>query len=165
MTHLSRKSKNSDKLMVNNNFQQEFILNHYNYKDGLSVIKNKTDISYNRVLRVLKLRCDVVKDKIGWDPQCDWYFGVLAFSQSNFYFLLQRFFDPDEKKGKESDSDRSRKTVSKERSDRSDMHKIDPMARTLRNFDLVALKKKNNELVAEGRKLTTRYVKKQEKVL
>ena len=101
---------------------------------------------------------------VGWTPQSDWYFGVLSLSQSNFYFLAQRMFDPYEEKGRE-DSSGSRKTVSRGQSARSDKHKIDPMAKTIGNMDLFKLKKKKNDLIVEGRQLTARYVKRQEKIV
>ena len=69
-------------------------------------------------------------------------------------------FDPYEEKGR-SDSGGSRKTVSKGKSARSDIHKVDPLAKTIGNMDLFKLKKKKNDLVVEGRQLTTRYVKRQ----
>jgi len=43
--------------------------------------------------------------------------------------------------------------------------KIDSLAKTINNMDLFKLKKKKNELVAEGRQLTARYVKRQEQIL
>lgn len=39
------------------------------------------------------------------------------------------------------------------------------MAKTISNLDLFKLKKKKNELIAEGRQLTARYVKRQEKII
>ena len=41
------------------------------------------------------------------------------------------------------------------------MHKIDPLAKTINNLDLFNLKKKKNDLFAETRQLTARYVKRQ----
>ena len=61
--------------------------------------------------------------------------------------MLQRLFDPYEEKKKDSDSDRSRKTVSRGDSARSDKHKIDPLAKTINNLDLFKLKKKKNDLI------------------
>lgn len=49
-------------------------------------------------------------------------------------------------------------------SHRSDKHKIDPLAKTINNLDLFKLKKKKNDTVAEGRTLTARYVKLQERI-
>ena len=73
----------------------------------------------------------------------------LILSHSNFYFLAQRMFDPYEDKGKDgAESDRSRRTVSRDMSHRSDKHKIDPLAKTINNLDLFNLKKKKNDIVA-----------------
>jgi hypothetical protein len=55
--------------------------------------------------------------------------------------------------------------VSREKSARSDKHKVDPLAKTINNLDLFRLKKKKNESLAEGRQLTASYVKKQEKIV
>lgn len=55
--------------------------------------------------------------------------------------------------------------MSRELSHRSDKHKIDPLAKTISNLDLYKLKQKKNEIIAEGRLLTTRYVKRQEKII
>ena len=142
MVHLNRKKNNTGKFTFPSNYQQEFILDHYNYNDGISVIKNGNDVGYSKFIRAIKLRCDVVGGSIGWAPQSDWYFGVLSLSQGNFYFLAQRMFDPYEDKGQ--DSDGSRKTVSRGQSARSDKHKIDPLAKTMGNMDLFKLKKKKN---------------------
>lgn len=79
--------------------------------------------------------------------------------------MVQRLFDPYEEKKNDSDSDGSRKTVSRGKSNRSDKHKIDPLAKTMVNMDMFKLKKKKNDLIAEGRQLTARYVKRQEKIL
>jgi hypothetical protein len=56
-------------------------------------------------------------------------------------------FDPYEEKRNNSESS-SRKTVSRERSNRSDKHKIDPLAKTINNLDLFKLKQKKNEIIA-----------------
>lgn len=79
--------------------------------------------------------------------------------------MVQRLFDPYENKQKSSSSNKSRRTVSRELSHRSDKHKIDPLAKTISNLDLYKLKQKKNEIIAEGRLLTTRYVKRQEKII
>ena len=144
---LNRKRKNGGKAQFQNNYQQEIIIDHYNYKDGLTLTIDKHEIAYSKVIDSLKLRCDVSDQYISWSPLSDWYFAVLNTDASNFYFLLQRKFDPYEQKNR-SQSDRSRKTVSRELSARSDKHKIDPLAKTINNLDLFKLKKKKNELVA-----------------
>jgi hypothetical protein len=100
MSHMNRKKNNSDKQSFPNDYQQEIILDHYNYNDGISVIKDQTDISYNKFIKCIKLRCDIVKDNIGWSPQSDWYFAVMTLSHTNFYFMAQRIFDPYEQKGR-----------------------------------------------------------------
>ena len=100
-------------------------------------------IGYSKFLKAIKLKCDILKDKIGWNDQSEWYFGVLCFPSSNFYFLAKRMFDPFEDKRKSQSGD-SHKTVSRERSNRSDKHKIDPLARTISNLDLFRLKQKKN---------------------
>lgn len=140
-------------------------MDHYNYNDGVSLLRNGSDLAYSKFTKAIKLRCDIVDNKIGWSPHSDWYFAVLTFEDSNFYFLAQRMFDPYEDKGKDgAESDRSRRTVSKEMSHRSDKHKVDPLAKTINNLDLFKLKKKKNDTVAEGRTLTARYVKLQERI-
>jgi hypothetical protein len=101
-------------------------------------------MAYSKFLKAIKLKCDILKDTIGWTPQSEWYFGVLTFPSSNFYFLAQRLFDPFEEKRNNSHSSGSRKTVSRERSNRSDKHKIDPLAKTISNLDLFKLKQKKN---------------------
>ena len=78
--------------------------------------------------------------------------------------MVQRMFDPYEQKKNDSGS-RSDRTVSREKSIKSDKMKIDSLAKTINNMDLFKLKKKKNELVAEGRQLTARYVKRQEQIL
>lgn len=110
------------------------------------------------------MRGEVVKEKIGWSFQSDWYFAVISLAEGNFYFMVQRMFDPYEEKKKDSDGASSR-TVSRDNSTKSDKMKIDPLAKTINNMDLFKLKKKKNELVAEGRQLTARYVKRQEQIL
>jgi hypothetical protein len=62
--------------------------------------------------------------------------------------MAQRLFDAFEDKKDNSKSSGSRKTVSRERSNRSDKHKIDPLAKTISNLDLFKLKQNKNELVA-----------------
>ena len=74
---------------------------------------------------------------------------------------MNRLFDPYQDKKNGGDSSRSRKTVSLSKSNRSDLHKIDPLAKTINNLDLFNLKKKRNDLVAQTRQLTARYVKRQ----
>ncbi len=141
-THLNRRNKNTDKFTFTQNFNQEIVLDHYNYNDGISIVESGK-MAYSKFLKAIKLKCDILKDKIGWTGQSEWYFGVLCFPASNFYFLAQRMFDPFEDKRK-SESGESRKTISRERSNRSDKHKIDPLAKTISNLDLFKLKQKKN---------------------
>lgn len=40
MTHLNRRRRNEDKAEFKKNSQQDIILDHYNYNDGISITKN-----------------------------------------------------------------------------------------------------------------------------
>jgi hypothetical protein len=64
-THLNRKKNNIDKKCLSKGVT-ELLLNHYNYNDGISVCRNGSNIAYNKVIDCLKIRCDVVNDKLGW---------------------------------------------------------------------------------------------------
>jgi hypothetical protein len=66
--HLSRKSKNTEKISFDDNNSQDFILNHHNYKDGFT-IKRESDLAYSKFMNAVKLKCDVLKENIGWSGQ------------------------------------------------------------------------------------------------
>jgi len=68
VAHLNRKKKNTDKAQFKNNHQQELIIDHYNYNDGLSLTIDQTDFAYAKVIHCLKMRCEVLKDTLGWAP-------------------------------------------------------------------------------------------------
>ena len=123
------------------------MLDHFNYKDGLALTVDHNDVAYAKAVDALRLRCEVLKERLGWAAESDWHFAVLSSDKLNFYFLLQRKFDPYEDK-KHSRSGSSRKTVSKDLSARSDKHKVDPLAKTVSNLDLFRLKQQKNELLA-----------------
>ena len=91
---LNRRNNNNSKSCFSHQHHQDIVLDQFNYSDGISVFKNGRDIGYSKVIKALKVRCDVIDNKIGWTPESDWYYAVLNLEHSNFYFLLQRMFDP-----------------------------------------------------------------------
>jgi hypothetical protein len=111
---MSRKKKSSDKCCFPANYQQDIILDHYNYNDGISLLRNGNDLAYSKFRRAIKARCDVLQNNICWSPHSDWYLAVLTLASSNFYFLVQRIFDPYEQKGADSGDNRSRRTISRD---------------------------------------------------
>ena len=62
-------------------------------------------------------------------------------------------------------SAKSDRTVGKQASERSYNEKIDPLAKTINNMEMFKLKKMKNDLVLEGRQLTTKYVKREEMII
>lgn len=133
----------------------------YNYKDGISIIIDG-ECGYAKVYDVMTVRCDIVKESIGWIDDSSWYLGIIRVStQKCFYFLIKCIFDPRNREERPFDgSEKSDRTVDKQHSDRSYGKKIDPLAKTISNMDVFKLKKQRNDLITEGRQLTTRYVKK-----
>ena len=55
--------------------------------------------------------------------------------------------------------------MGKQVSERSYNEKIDPLAKTVSNMEMFKLKKIKNDLVLEGRQLTTKYVKREEMII
>lgn len=66
--HLSRKSKNTEKVSFEGSHLQDLIINHHNYKDGFTV-KRGSELAYSKFMNTVKLKCDVLKDNIGWTGQ------------------------------------------------------------------------------------------------
>jgi len=60
--------------------------------------------------------------------------------------MIKWVFDPNAKNSEDESSD-SDKTASKNKSERSYSQKIDPLAKTVRNMDLLNLKKLKNNLI------------------
>lgn len=81
-----------------------------------------------------------------------------------FHFLIKYSFDPnaekDGERGESEGSQGSQKTVGRKKSERSYSGKIDPLAKTVSNIQLLKLKQQRNNLLDEGRKLTTNFMKK-----
>lgn len=64
-SHLSNRKKKGQKLSIFPDSPQEYILQQYNYKDGIS-LKIDDEIGYERVIDAVKVTCDVTKEQIGW---------------------------------------------------------------------------------------------------
>ena len=87
-THLSKRKKKDSKSSVFPDSPQEYNLPFYNFKDGISV-KIGDEVGYGKVMDCMKLRCDVVKNAIGWIEDSEWTFCVINVNSSPFYFLLK----------------------------------------------------------------------------
>lgn len=51
--------------MLSINYIKELVLDHFNYNDGISVCCEGA-IAYNKMMEVMRVRCDIVQGKIGW---------------------------------------------------------------------------------------------------
>lgn len=64
-SHLSHKNKRGAKICLFPDSPQEYSLPFYNYKDGISVRVNQ-NVGYEKVMDAVKLKCDIVKNNLGW---------------------------------------------------------------------------------------------------
>ena len=90
-------------------------------------------------------RCDVGKG-IMWNEEGEWLFAVLNYSKGCFYFLVKMQYDPTADGNSSEHSNGTRKTVSKERSERSNEKLPDLMAKTMKFSELIKLKQTKNTL-------------------
>ena len=145
-SHLSRRRKKGDKVSVFPDSPQEYALPFYNHKDGIS-IKAGDQIGYNKAMECLKLKCQVVKNTIGWMDESEWTLGIINIGSNPFYFLIKTEFKPEDDSDRSDGSAQSHRTRGRQKSEHSNGHKIDPLAKTVRNMNVVNLKKSRNDLV------------------